>query len=113
MLNFNAIYEFQKTQKQSECSPNNSNNKTQCKKDGRHKQHKEVWNVVKDVNKPKTESSWRLNEEGQIITDEKKINAIFNDYFISKIETLKDGIDENYWKAHCIVIRYVCLTSTV
>ena len=52
----------------------------------------EVWKVVNEVTKPREAKTWTLNKDQMVITDDKEIAEIFNDYFIKKIENLKMNI---------------------
>ena len=45
------------------------------------------------MTKPKEDKQWTLREEGREIHDEKEIAEIFNQFFIRKIEDLKDNIN--------------------
>jgi hypothetical protein len=54
---------------------------------------KEIWKVIKDVANPKSDSTIRLVEDGEIIEDEKEVADIFNTFFVSKISDPKDNID--------------------
>ena len=58
----------------------------------------EIWKVVNDIIKPRSETKWKLEENGEEIEDEEKIADIFNDYFIEKIEKLKGNINKDYVK---------------
>ena len=58
----------------------------------------ELWKIVNDITNPKAEASWKLEEEGRMIENEKEIADIFNDYFIEKIENLKRNINKEYVK---------------
>ena len=60
----------------------------------RAKKDDEVWKVVNEIMKPKEDKTWILKEGEEIITDEKEIADIFNQFFINKIETLKKNIDK-------------------
>ena len=70
-------------------------NKEQMKK---AEDENELWEVVNDITKPKTEASWKLKENGKVIEKEEKIANIFNNYFIGKIEHLKNNINKDYVK---------------
>ena len=52
-------------------------------------------NIVNEVVNPNKESSWRLNVNDVIITDEQTIADTFNKFFIEKISLLKQGIDKS------------------
>ena len=56
----------------------------------------EIWKVVNDIIAPNSETSWKLNEAGKILEDEKEIAEVFNEYFVEKIEKLKENIDKRY-----------------
>ena len=57
---------------------------------------KEMWKIVNDVIKPREKNnSWKLQEEDEIIEKEEEIANIFNNFFVEKIQVLKDGIDKN------------------
>ena len=50
----------------------------------------EYWNVVNDINKPHSETIWKLEDEDKtVITDEETIASKFNEFFVNKIELLK------------------------
>ena len=55
----------------------------------------EMWNVVNDVLNPRKDSNWRLNINGVITEEEEKIANAFNDFFIEKVEKLKEGINKS------------------
>ena len=57
---------------------------------------KEMWKVVKEVTTPRVENQWKLNENGTIIEDEVEIANIFNNFFIGKIQKLRENIDQSY-----------------
>ena len=56
----------------------------------------EIWKIVSDLNKPKTNDGIILLENGVKIVKEDEVAEIFNDFFIKKIKKLKDNIDPNY-----------------
>ena len=57
---------------------------------------KEMWKIVNEIiTSPKSESTWRLNENGTIIEQESEIAEIFNSFFVDKIQDLKQNIDQN------------------
>ena len=53
----------------------------------------EVWKIVKEISSPNRNNNIILNEDGIEITDGKEVAEIFNNFFIQKIEKLKDNID--------------------
>ena len=53
----------------------------------------EYWHVVNGIINPKTEPSWKLNEDGNDVTDEKDIAESFNNFFVSKTDGIKAKID--------------------
>ncbi len=53
----------------------------------------EIWKVIKDLANPKSDSTIRLVEDGEIIEDEREVADIFNTFFVSKISDPKDNID--------------------
>ena len=55
----------------------------------------EYWNVINDINKPKTEEKWRIEDEDGITEVNEEIATKFNHFFINKIEGLKTNIDTN------------------
>ena len=60
------------------------------------KNENKIWKVVKEVTNPQKDNNWSLHlEDGSVSNDESKIANTFNDYFITKIKLLKDGIDPN------------------
>ena len=59
----------------------------------RARREDEVWKVINEVTKPKEDKQWTLREGGREIHDENEIAEIFNQFFIQKIEDLKDNID--------------------
>jgi hypothetical protein len=58
----------------------------------------EIWKVINEVTKPRSEKVWMLKEGEKEITDEKEIAEIFNEFFIKKIEDLKEKIDKTQMK---------------
>ena len=58
---------------------------------------KEIWNIVNEVVNPRKDSEWKLkNDKGETITDEQEIANTFNNFFIKKIDDLKEGINKEY-----------------
>ena len=47
-----------------------------------------MWKVIKEINSPRNENTWKLVENGETITDVKEVAEKFNHFFINKIETL-------------------------
>ena len=44
---------------------------------------------------PKRENEWKIiDKSGETITDELEVAEAFNEFFITKVEDLKRGIDE-------------------
>ena len=56
----------------------------------------EIWKIVSDLNKPKANDGIILMENGVKIVKEDEVAEIFNEFFITKIQKLKDNIDPNY-----------------
>ena len=55
-----------------------------------------LWKVVNAVSNPNKERKWKIKtEEDVVLTDEKQIAETFNDYFVNKIDTLKEDIDQS------------------
>ena len=54
--------------------------------------------LVNDITKPRPKAKWILEENGEEIEDEKEIADIFNDYFIQKMERLKENTNKDYVK---------------
>ena len=55
---------------------------------------KELWKVANEVIKPKTEMEWKIkNNNGDTVTDELEVAEEFNNFFVNKIEQLKNDID--------------------
>ena len=52
---------------------------------------------MKSLN-PKKKNQWKLKEGEEVIEKEEEIANIFNNFFIEKISSLKDGIDQKYVK---------------
>ena len=52
--------------------------------------------MVNDITKPRNETNWKLEENGEEIEDEKETAHSFNNYFIEKIEKLKENIDKDF-----------------
>ena len=57
------------------------------------KDENEVWKVVKDISNPNRNNNIILTENGKDVSDEKEVAEIFNNFFIEKIEKLKENID--------------------
>ena len=53
----------------------------------------EVWKIVKESTAPNKETAWKLKEGDNVVEDESEIADILNNHFISKIASLKKGID--------------------
>lgn len=58
----------------------------------------EVWKIVKESTAPNKETAWKLKEGENVVEDESEIADIFHNHFISKIASLKEGIDKEYIK---------------
>ena len=57
------------------------------------KNESEYWKVVNDINKPQSETKWKLHDDKQeVIEDEEQIATRFNEFFVNKIEKLKANI---------------------
>ena len=55
---------------------------------------KEIWNVANEVINPRRENEWNiLNKDGENITDKAGVAECFNEFFITKVQELKDNID--------------------
>ena len=55
-----------------------------------------LWKVVNAVSNPNKERKWKIKtEEDVVLTHEKQIAETFNDYFVNKIDTLKEDIDQS------------------
>ena len=55
---------------------------------------RELWNVANDVLNPKKENDWNIQKDnGEFITKEKEVAESFNEFFINKVENLKNNID--------------------
>ena len=54
---------------------------------------KEIWNIVNEVTKPRSDCEWKLKTSTGITEDEQEIANTFNQFFIQKIEDLKTGIN--------------------
>ena len=55
----------------------------------------EIWKVVNDVNKPKSESEWCITTSAGETRDSQTIANVFNEFFVNKIDRLKENIDTN------------------
>ena len=44
---------------------------------------------------PRTETRWKLDENGVTVQDDKEIAERFNEFFVNKIEKLKSNIEVN------------------
>ena len=66
-----------------------------------------MWKVVNDVLKPGKSSEWRLNLDNEITEDEEIIANAFNDFFIEKIVTLKEGINKNDIKDPLVKLKEI------
>ena len=54
----------------------------------------EYWKVVNNINKPQSEMKWKLINEDDVVTEnEEEIATKFNEFFVNKIEVLKEKID--------------------
>ena len=51
--------------------------------------------MIRTVNGSKKKNNWRLNINNEISTDEQKIANEFYNFFITKINKLKDGINKD------------------
>ena len=58
----------------------------------------ELWKIANEAIKPKINSTIKLTINGESVVDEKEVAEAFNEYFIKKIDDLKDGIDQNLKK---------------
>ena len=55
----------------------------------------EVWRIINDISKPRSEATITLIENGIEISEEKELADTLNDYFFSKINNLKNDIDKS------------------
>ena len=55
----------------------------------------EMWKVANEVNNPKKSNEWTILIDGKKEMDELKIAEAFNQFFITKIADLKDGIGQS------------------
>ena len=67
----------------------------------RYKNESQIWKIVNNINKPKSESEWKLKTEEKTITDEEEIAEDINKYLVNKISTLKEKTDPAR-KSFCI-----------
>ena len=59
------------------------------------KNEKELWTVANDVLNPRKESKWNITDkDGKSVKDDAKVAEAFNEYFVDKVEQLKNGIDK-------------------
>jgi hypothetical protein len=56
----------------------------------------EVWKIVKEVTNPTQDQKWMLKEGENEIIKEDQIAEVFNEYFINKIEDIKENVDKEY-----------------
>ena len=57
---------------------------------------KEMWKIVNEIiTSPKSESTWKLNENGTIIEEVSEIAEMIKSFFVDKIQDLKQNIDQN------------------
>ena len=54
-----------------------------------------MWNVVNDVINPNKSVSWKIKTEQGTLEEETEIANAFNQFFIDKVQKLKEGIDHN------------------
>ena len=60
------------------------------------KNENELWKVANDVINPKKDSDASIiNNDGNVITEEQEVADCFNDYFVDKINQLKNNIDKS------------------
>ena len=52
--------------------------------------------MVSEVINPRVQNQWKLNENGAMIEDEIEIANTFNYFFVSKIEKLRENINQNH-----------------
>ena len=60
------------------------------------KNENEIWKIVKDITNPKNENKLKLTENNEEISDEGKVADTFNNFFVEKINKLKENIDSRY-----------------
>ena len=65
----------------------------------------EIWKVVKDITNPKRDSNIVLVEDNKTIEDEREVAEIFNDFFIDKINLLKENIDQSKVEDPCTRLK--------
>ena len=59
------------------------------------KNERELWNIANNVINPKKDSEWDIIDMlGQNVREEENVAEAFNEYFIDKVEQLKNGIDK-------------------
>ena len=56
----------------------------------------ELWKITNEVTNPRKENEWKIKIKEEIISDEMIIANAFNDFFVTKIQKLKDSIDKDY-----------------
>ena len=55
---------------------------------------RELWQVANDVLNPKKENDWKvINKDGTQVTEELEVAEVFNEFFVEKVNQLKNGID--------------------
>ena len=60
------------------------------------KSEAELWKIANEVNNPNKQPNWRLDINGKKIESEEEIAKSFNEYFVEKIQKLKNNIDSEY-----------------
>ena len=58
----------------------------------------EIWNIIKNIVKPKREGRIELKEGDHKVSNNRDVAEVFNNFFISKIENLKNGINPSWCK---------------
>ena len=89
----NNAWTIQETQKQDKNYIRRDRIRQNGKRIARAKREDKFWKVINKVTKPKEDKQWALKEGEEEIRDEKEIAEIFIQFFIQKIEDLRDNID--------------------
>ena len=59
------------------------------------KNENEFWRIINDIAKPNNEPKWKLDSENGPITEDAKVAEELNNFFVNKIDKLKNSIDKS------------------
>ena len=89
------MQQYKKLRNQVSCKISKETIEFNNKRIDKTKSEKEVWNVINDVTNLKSNESWCLKTEKGETSGKNIIAETFNNFFKTKIDLLKNNIDDN------------------